>query len=305
MAQVPGDRRRPTPASTAGLQTTAQPANFWSKTTTFSPLGSRLDALRQTPAQLRTTITRGGRTYKEIDNGIANVLVPTLDPGTSQAEVAANRAAADRALFMAQNPLAGAAYGVATLAGASPPTRDRAMMAGAVADAGLSVATPRGADVRRPTPPIKTTTAIPQDGSIRYREANSKGQSRGVNAALGAPMLGTGGKTKQNVKPPGFISGKEPYYHNRAHLLANRLGGHADELKEVFAATRSMNSPIMSRYESSVARRVASGELIDYSVTPHYTPGVEAPSFVTITAWGDREGAMAVILENPLGRPKK
>jgi hypothetical protein len=256
-------------------------------------------------ASLNQTVTIRGQTYREVDNGRAGVLVPVSDPLRPPALLAQQRKAVVDSLFMAQNPLAGGAYGIAALLGASPQTRDRAMMAGAVADAGLSVATPRGAHVRRPTPPIKTTMAVPQDGSIRYREANAAGQSQGVHAALGAPMLGTGGRTRKSVKPPGFISGKKPYYHNRAHLLANRLGGHADELKEVFAATRSMNSPTMSRYEGSVARRVASGELIDYSVTPHYTPGVEAPSFVTMTAWGDREGPIAVIIENPLGRPKK
>ncbi|WP_293357497.1 DNA/RNA non-specific endonuclease [Phenylobacterium sp.] len=247
----------------------------------------------------------GGQTYREIDNGRAGVLVPVSDPLRPPALVAQQRKAVVDSLFMAQSPLAGGAYGVAALLGTSPQARDRAMMAGAVADAGISVATPRGAQVRRPTPPIKTTTSMPQDGSIRYRDANAAKQSRGVNAALGAPMLGTGGRTRQSVKPPGFISGKEPYYHNRAHLLGKQLGGHADEPKKIFAATRKMNSPIMRGYENSIARRVASGELIDYSVTPYYTPGVEAPSFITMAAWGDRKGPMAVIIENPLGRPKK
>ena len=63
-------------------------------------------------------------------------------------------AAIDRAFFMANNPLAGAAYGVASLANASPGARDAALAAGGTLDAVMQGAAPRGAPIRgRPSPP--------------------------------------------------------------------------------------------------------------------------------------------------------
>jgi len=307
MAQTPGGKPRPGPATQTRPAAQGAPAMRSPSpplTGYASPFKRTFDFENQ-GASLNPTVRIGDQTYRQVDNGRANVLVPVSDPLRPPELIAQQRKAVVDSLFMAGNPIAGGAYGIAALLGGSPQTRDRAMMAGAVADAGLSVAIPRGAHVRRPAPPIKTSTNIPQDGSIRYREANSARQSQGVNAALGAPMLGTGGRTKKSVTPPGFISGKAPFYHNRSHLLGKQLGGYADEPKKTFAAPRKTNSPIMRDYENGIAHRVRSGELIDYSVTPYYTPGVEAPSFIAMTAWGDRSGPTAVIIENPLGRPKK
>lgn len=60
----------------------------------------------------------GGQWYRQDDNRRADVFVPIADPWTSPAELAARRAGIERSLYMADNPLAGVAYSVATLAGA-------------------------------------------------------------------------------------------------------------------------------------------------------------------------------------------
>lgn len=311
MAQAPEDRRRLATTSAGGGQgkargdTVAKPAAFGPNSTAFSPFGDRSERMRQLRPELSMTITRDGRTYREVDNGIANVLVPTLDASTSPANIAANRAAIDRAFYMANNTFAGVAYGAATLAGRPPAQRDQAMAIGGAVDSALDLAVPRLSTTAARGPVRRSVPQDLRDGGIRYRKANAANQSQGVNAALSAPMLGTGGRTRSSVKPPGFVSGKAPYNHDRAHTLAKRLGGTADRVEEVFAATRRLNSPTMSNYERALAQRIASGELIDYSLTPHYAPGSEAPHYVTLAAFGDRGPPMAVIMENPLGRPKK
>lgn len=266
----------------------------------FTPTG-RLEFLRLTPAG-NNTVTRDGRTYKRFDNGRASVLVPTLDPSISQAEVAANRAAIDRALFMASNPLAGAAYGVASLTGASPKQRDLALAVGGTADAVIGSSAPRPSRVHYPGPASKAVPQIPRDGSVRYRPTNTSGQSQGMVAVLMKPMLGTGSGTKRRVKPPGFVSGEGPYYHDRGHLLGRQLGGHADTLEEVFTAQRNpTNGRWMRSVEDEVKRRVDSGEMVDYSVTPLYTSGVAAPKAIALKAIGDRGLAIVKVIGN---RPK-
>lgn len=312
MAQTPADRRRPASGPTRGIQAQQSRAagppplvGAW-ELGALSPLGSPLGNLRQTPPQVRNTVTLNGRTYREIDNGKAGVLVPIQESGASQVARTQQRRAIERAQIMANSPLAGAAFGLASLAGAPPRTRDWALRVGENADAALGFGAPRAGAGARRRPVRRPAPEVQRDGSIRYREANAAGQSQGVHASLGAPMLGTGGPTKRRVKPPGFVSGKAPHGHHRAHLLGKQLGGHADKPKKVFAAIGNpTNSPQMSSFESDVARKVASGELIEYSVIPHYTPGMPAPSFIAMSAWGSGGTRKALVLENPLGRPKK
>lgn len=290
----PGERQRQSAGTPKAPLSFAPP---------FSPSG-RLESVRRAP-HLSPTVTIGDRTYREIDNGRANVLVPVLNPLFTSKELAERKQGAERALFMANNPVAGALYGVASLANAPPRVRDVAMTIGGVADAAMSGAAARNAPVRRPPPIGKAIPITPRDGSIRYREANAEGQSQGMMAVLAARMLRTGTKAKQSMKPPGFISGKEPHNHDRAHLLAKQLGGHADGLKEAFASTRRpTNATVMLGFEKDAARRVRGGEILDYSVTPLYNPGVPAPAMVLMTMSGDRGPPSALIVENPLGRRK-
>lgn len=104
------------------------------------------------PSRLRPTVVIGGRSYREFDNGIANVLVPVRDPSVSPTDAAERRRGAARAIFMTEHPLGSAAYTIATLANATPRTRDAVLVAGGAAEtamlgAALGVAPVRGADL--------------------------------------------------------------------------------------------------------------------------------------------------------------
>lgn len=312
MAQPPADRRRPASGPTRGIQAQQSrgagpppPGGAW-ELGALSPLGSRLDNLRQTPPQVRNTVTLNGRTYREIDNGKAGVLVPIQESGASQVARTQQRRAIERVQLMANSPLAGAAYGLASLAGASPQVRDRAMITGRIADGALSVASPRSTPVRRPMFGGKAVPTIPWDGSVRYRGVNAAGQALGVNMTLVEPMLHGGTKANPRLRPPGFISGDPPYNHARGHLRARGLGGSGDRASNLVTLTQtSTNSPWMRDVEKEVARRVRNGEIVDYAVTPLSTPGIAAPGAVLLSVSGDRGPSSGHFIQNSAGRPKK
>jgi hypothetical protein len=69
----------------------------------FSP-SARLAGIRSGSPRLSPTVTIGGQTYREVDNGRANVLVPVDDPLVSPAERAERRRAIEQAFFMAGQP---------------------------------------------------------------------------------------------------------------------------------------------------------------------------------------------------------
>ena len=161
-------------------------------TTPFAP-SDTLDAIRYAPRS-DSTVTVGGRTYREIDNGRANVLVPVGDPLHSAAERAEQRRNIERASFMASHPLAGAAYGIASLFNASPRVRDGALAAGGVLDAAMLGAALRGVPIRSPLTPPRKQPLPPtlQRPAVRYGDVNEHGQATGVNATLTSPLPRTG-----------------------------------------------------------------------------------------------------------------
>ena len=131
------------------------------------------------------------------------------DPGRpplSPAELAAQRQTIDRAFFMAANPLAGTAYGLATVLGASPGERDAALAAGGTLDAVMQGAAPRGVPIRaRPSPPRAISTAPPFDlPPIRYRELDSSGNSQGINAIFAAPLVPTTDGIPESLRPVSY-----------------------------------------------------------------------------------------------------
>src|SRR5689334_4540938 len=69
-------------------------------------------------------------------------IVQPRSPQLSPDELAAQRRALDHVATMLDSPLGGAAYGVASLTGASPQARDRALAAGAAVDAAMMAAVP-------------------------------------------------------------------------------------------------------------------------------------------------------------------
>jgi hypothetical protein len=225
----------------------------------------------------------------------------------SKAELAEQRRTIDRAFYMANNPLAGAAYGFAALAGASPQARDKAMMMGGLADAAMMGAAPRGASVRgQPTPPRAQAAPKPLLRSqVRPRETNSIGQAMAVNSTLAPPMLGTGTKADPRLKPPGWQGNGRTFNEARGHLLAKGLGGIGGEMWNLVTLThRGANTPQMSNFERGVTARVRAGEVIEYGAKPLYTDGILPPSAILLTATGSRGAPSARIINNPAGRPR-
>jgi len=225
----------------------------------------------------------------------------------SAAELAERRRAIERAFYMASNPLAGAAYGIAAIAGASPQTRDRAMMAGGVVDAAMMGAAPRGASIHAQSSPPRTQ-AVPKPFArkeIRALGTNSIEQAMGVNATLTPPMLGRGSKADRRLKPPGWQGDGRIFNEARGHLLAKALGGTGEEMWNLVTQThRGANTPQMSNFERGIAARVRGGEVIEYRAQPLYRDGVLPPSGILLTATGSRGAPSARIINNPAGRSR-
>jgi hypothetical protein len=228
-------------------------------------------------------------------------IVHPRNPQLSSDELAARRQALDRVAVMAGNPLAAAAYGVAALIGASPQARDRALLAGGAADALVMGAAPFGAS--RPGGIAPTRAGLPvqqfDTPAIRYRELNAEGQARGVNSTLSSPLLGTGTRAYWRRTPPGWQG--EKYNQARAHLQGRQLGGDGRDTRNLVTMTHhGANTPQMRDFENAIARRVAAGEVVQYSATPIYGGGVDPPAGVLLTAHGPN-GSSARYVHNPAG----
>lgn len=306
MAQMPRGEPRSVPdqdaKSWAAMVEREELKRKLAESALFSPLGGRLDILNQA-SRLDPTVTIGGQRYREVDNGRANVLVPADDSRFSPAERAGQRRAIERASFIADHPFGSVAYGLATLAGASPATRDRALVGGGMADGALLGVAARGAPARGVPPPFRGAPApapVVRD-KVRYSEVNANGQATGVNGTPTADMLGAG--TKARGTPPGWQGHGRRYNEARAHLLARQLGGSGTDVRNIVTMThKGANTPQMSSFEGAVARRVRAGEVFEYSVMPLYGPGVLPPSAVLLTAYGSRGTPAARIIQNPAGR---
>jgi hypothetical protein len=224
----------------------------------------------------------------------------------SPAELANQQRAVERALLMASSPLAGAAYGLATVAGASQQGRDQALAAGEAADTVMMGVAPFGAAMRgRPTPPSAATGPVgSQRPAIRYGDLNSNGQATGVSATLTTPVLGAGTRANWRQTPPGWRGNGRLYNEGRAHLVGRQLGGLGIPPNIVAMTQNGANAPQMSGFEREVAQRVRAGEVIDYSAIPFYDDGVLPPSGVLVTATGSRQPPTAQLIPNPAGRPR-
>lgn len=239
----------------------------------------------------------GDRTLDSRD--IVHPRNPQLSPG----ELAAQRQALDRVAVMTGSPLAGAAYGVASLFGASPQTRDRALSAGGAADALIMGIAPFGPSRPGRIPPPRAGSPIQQfeAGAIRYRELNADGQAMGMNSTLRSQLLGTGTDAYPRRTPPGWRGNGNKYNEARAHLLGRQLGGVGKDSRNLVTMTHNgANTPEMRDFENGVARRVAAGEVIEYSATPIYGRGVGPPAGVLLTADGPN-GSSAQYIHNPAG----
>ncbi len=232
-----------------------------------------------------------------------NALFCTVPDAISPAERASRRQAIERALTMADSPLGGAAYGIASLAGASQRGRDQALAAGVGADTVMTSVAPFGAALRgRPTPPAPAAGPIgSQRPSIRYGELNERGQATGAKATLTEPMLDTGTRANWRQTPPGWQGDGSRYNEARAHLLGRQLGGRGVPRNIATMTQNGANTPQMRGFEDAVARRVRAGEVVEYFATPLYEDGILPPSAVLVSATGSRQQPMARLIFNLAG----
>lgn len=108
-------------------------------------------------------------------------------------------------------------------------------------------------------------------GWITYHELDSLGRATGADALLKPDMVNTGTSANQSIRPPGFISGKEPYDHSRGHLIGRQLGGTGDDSRNLTTLYQTpVNSPYMTKYENQIRKAMDDGETIRYRVTPIY-----------------------------------
>lgn len=266
-----------------------------------------LESLRRQPPRVDPTVTIGGQSYREVDNGRANVLVPADDPLVSPAEREERRLALERASFMADHPLAGAAYGIAALTNASPRARNAALIAGGFADSAMLAAAPLGARSSGAVRPPSRQPAWPtwRRPDIRYGELNGNGQATGVTATLTTPMLGFGTKANQRLIPPGWQGNGNDHNEARGHLLGNQLGGTGGDPRNIVTLTQlGANTPQMSSFERDTRRRVRAGEVVEYLARPLYNEVTLPPSAILLTAHGSRGAPSARLVHNPAGRRK-
>jgi hypothetical protein len=233
-------------------------------------------------------------------NGRAACVTPAR---YSLAELAEQRQAIERALFMASAPIAGASYGAAAMAGASPAARDRALMAGAIADTALLGVAPRAALPRSQPPAPRSPVLRTGPRTDLGRRTNAQGQVTSAVAELTKGDLRFGRRPDRRIKPPGWQGDGREHKESRGHVIAGSLGGPHDQWDNFVTLTQKpTNSPQMSGFEREVARRLRGGEAIEYRVTPLYRTGALPPSHLLLTAHGPREGFAARVIGNPAGR---
>lgn len=269
----------------------------------FSPFARRVDTLDLSARKGRAFVI-GNKTYREFDNGRANVLTEVGDPMVSPAELAERRRGINRALFMAGHPLGATVYGIATLANRSPKARDTALIAGGLADTAMLGASPFGAAPRAQTMQQKALLVAPPmlRDKTRYRNLSANGQAMGADATLTADTIGRGTRVRWN--PPGWQGDGRKYKEHRSHLIGKLFGGIGRDRQNAVTMTDKANSPRMSDFEKRVKTRVNDGEVVEYSATPLYNKGVLPPSSILLTAHGSRGAPIARLVENPAGRRK-
>lgn len=171
-----------------------------------------------------------------------------------------------------------------------------------MADAALLGVAARGASARSLPPPFRGAPApepVPRD-DVRYGRVNANGQATGVNSTLTADMLGTGNRARGT--PPGWQGDGRRYNEARGHLQGRRFGGLGNSPNVVTMTHIGTNTPQMRGFEDSVARRLRTGEVVEYFVTPLYGPGALPPSAILLAAYGSRGAPAARVIENPAGR---
>ncbi|WEG73877.1 DNA/RNA non-specific endonuclease [Vagococcus intermedius] len=108
-------------------------------------------------------------------------------------------------------------------------------------------------------------------GWIEYHSVDQYDRPTGADALITPKMINTGTKANPDVRPPGFISGLDPYNHSRGHIIGRQLGGSGDEYKNLVTIYQNpVNTPMMTKYENMVRAAADKGKTIRYRVYPVY-----------------------------------
>jgi hypothetical protein len=278
----------------------AEAAALQPRNVAFAPFG-RLDTLRQSP-RLSPYVTVGGQTYREVDNGKANVQTP-VDLLYTPAERAAQSEAVARALFQAEHSIGTIVSGIAGMAGAPPRMRDALLQAGGIVDE-MAVGGALRPRTVRSGPPRAASEAPPlKRDALRFGGLKQDEPAPYISGTATKGILGTGSKADPNISPPGWRGNGRLYNEARGHLGAKRLGWSGDDARNLVTLTqKGVNSGHMSRFEGRIARMARNGEVVEYMTTPLYGPGSLAPAAIFMTAYGSRSGPSAILFDNPAGR---
>lgn len=118
-------------------------------------------------------------------------------------------------------------------------------------------------------------------GWVHYGEYDEYNRPTTANALIKPEMIGTGSGAKQEIKPPGFISGLDPHNHSRGHLIGRQLGGSGEDPKNLVTLYQNpVNTPFMTKYENMVRKAADNGETIRYRVIPVYEGDIGMPTAV-------------------------
>ncbi len=107
---------------------------------------------------------------------------------------------------------------------------------------------------------------------ITYHSLDSLGRATGADALLKKERIGTGTPANSDIRPVGFISGLDPYYHSRGHLIGRQLGGSGDKEENLVTLYQNpVNTPYMTKYENMIRAALEKNETVRYRVTPVYS----------------------------------
>lgn len=111
----------------------------------------------------------------------------------------------------------------------------------------------------------------------KYSDLDYLGRAGIAYANIGKDIMPTEERGTLYVKPSGWhsvrydhVDGK--YLYNRCHLIAFQLAGENDNEKNLITCTRSMNTPVMTKFEQEVADYMKEhpNNHVLYRVTPIY-----------------------------------
>lgn len=124
-------------------------------------------------------------------------------------------------------------------------------------------------------------------GWVHYGEYDEYNRPTTADALITPKMIGTGSSAKQDIRPPGFISGTDPNNHSRGHLIGRQLGGSGEDPKNLVTLYQNpVNTPFMTKYENMVRKAADNGETIRYRVIPVYEGDIGMPIAVKMEGKG-------------------